>query len=519
MPTYLPKSQHTRFLYPFFFSAQSSQAEDILSQSVYTATKSGKQYPLWLSREPHTLYQDEMLESIKRFLFESPSRYLKVNEEVLANHWFKNTKLYGYYKKNPRLYFEIDVKTGIELFLSDYGVGVLSITFSQLGIENDLGDDYETLKNFNYRLSQGRPFTLPTLFSPNLAEKPEFVPTDYEATLPIEQRLGKQDCFFNLIEFREYLLSPLKIYKLNTPQSQFSIYTVVQFDNQVDFTDKTVCRDLRPLVVALSHIEEAGHAGNLEVKNQIFNARHWAGVGTLGIAHLIAYQHEPPKGFDFQRLSIILNRYFIPYLSVFMQRLVLQRSVNEATRLIQQRDVPESQRAKELQKLHFYLLNFSVTGYLPEVSNREVLNQFYRLIQQGLRVDETFSLAKNALHDVDTTDITHNLHKNVSAMAEIQHNMAQVQQKVEWLEIFFVSYYAMELVDKLGNQFTLNNQYVQYSIIGWPLVAMIFTAIALKPWQREKSRRHWISRLFYLIGLLLLAGIWLALGMHYFPQS
>jgi hypothetical protein len=115
------------------------------------------------------------------------------------------------------------------------------------------------------------------------------------------------------------------------------------------------------------------------------NARQWAAVGSLGAVHLVADQYEPPEDFENQRVVQYRDKYFIAYLVAFLQRLTLQRSMDDAARTVH---CPEHQRHKgreEFRRLHRDLLNFTVAGHYTEVSGRHAVNRFYRIAQQGLR--------------------------------------------------------------------------------------------------------------------------------------
>jgi FPC/CPF motif-containing protein YcgG len=82
-----------------------------------------------------------------------------------------------------------------------------------------------------------------------------------------------------------------------------------------------------------------------------------------------------------------------------MQRFTLERILDEAAAIVRHKGTATDQ--DELQALHNNTLDFTVTGYLTEISNREVINQFYRLAQTGLRVPETFQIVQHSLHYID----------------------------------------------------------------------------------------------------------------------
>ena len=82
-----------------------------------------------------------------------------------------------------------------------------------------------------------------------------------------------------------------------------------------------------------------------------------------------------------------------------MQRFTLEGILDEAATIVRQKGSATDQ--DELQALHNNTLDFTISGYFTEISNREVINQFYRLAQTGLRVPETFQVVQHSLHYID----------------------------------------------------------------------------------------------------------------------
>src|SRR5206468_1868634 len=110
------------------------------------------------------------------------------------------------------------------------------------------------------------------------------------------------------------------------------------------------------------------------VSHALLNRRHWAAVGQLGAAHLIADQ-PPPAGqdehpYNRSRLPRVRDKYFIPYLMALLQRLVLHRSVETASTVLRSRG---RRRSLDLARLRENLLRFAVDGHFNQVSTREVL--------------------------------------------------------------------------------------------------------------------------------------------------
>lgn len=342
------------------------------------------------------------------------------------------------------------------------------------------------------------------------------MPETPAADAPLLARLGKRGGAFSLVELREFLLAPLQALGFRPIQAQFSVYTVVHFDNRVDFAQPTVCEQLQPLLASLTHLEEPSHPGSLQVVNQIMNPCHWAGVGTLGVAHLTAEQ-QPANPYD--RVPNVLHKYFIAYLSTLMQRFILERILDEAATMVRQKssstDTPKE--LQNLQKLHDNTLDFTVTGYFTEISSRDVINQFYRLAQTGLRVPETFQVVQDSLHYID---INNNAKFQQGVAKQLNDNVNEVtnvQRKMEWLEIFFVSFYAAELSHLIAKNFHFDKIYSAWSIASWALFAGFIAFLTLHPHKQLEGKKGGKLVKILMIILLTLAIIaWFLVGKLYY---
>lgn len=165
-----PKALQTRFIYPFFFKPKSvCEAVNALTTLKQKGRKG--EVAVWESTsEVPELYHQEMLSSAQRFLFAdenvSDCRYLRLNDNR-ANAWFRN-KIHVSVPRNNIDDFTATLisKTGIELFLSPFGVGILSIAFEVNLPDVDTVGNIESYKLYNYYLSQMRKGTEPSLSLP-----------------------------------------------------------------------------------------------------------------------------------------------------------------------------------------------------------------------------------------------------------------------------------------------------------------------------------------------------------------
>ena len=520
--TYTPIAQHTRFLYPFLMD-RNKVTEALAALQTFTHSgRNNKRHPIWEPIDkPFGFYRQEMLDRVTQFLFSGQPgscRYLKVNLKT-ANIWFGEE----IHSTEFNLKATLNKQAGIVVFLSHYGVGVLSITLTAQELS-----DFDELKRFNYRLSQGKDNKIPSLSLPvppahpkmaqdNLSEPPA-------ADAPLKARLGKRGGAFTLVELREFLLAPLQALGFRSIQAQFSIYTVVHFDNTVDFAQPAICEQLQSLLASLTHLEEPTHPGSLELVNQIMNPCHWAGVGTLGVAHLTAEQQasQQKSSAPYDRVPNVLHKYFISYLSALMQRFTLEGILDEAAKIVRQKGTATDQ--EELQALHNNTLDFTVTGYFTEISSREVINQFYRLAQTGLRVPETFQIVQHSLHYIDINNdakFQRQVSGELRGVAEKLDNnvdeVTNVQRKMEWLEIFFVSFYAAELSHLIAKNFDFEKIYSAWSIGIWAIFAGILAFSILHPHEQiEGKKNRKLTKILTIILLTVAIIAWFILGKWYY---
>ncbi len=507
-----PKEIHSRLLYPFYFKEKSLiEATDKLSALIAPTRREEK--AVWENvGKPTHYYLQESLSVVRRFLFPAEEdsggcHYMKVQNDQL-NSWFSK-KIRIEAKKGQEIYVcQLVAKLGIELFLSPFGVGVMSISLAGKNDDNQKFN-LDTVKQLNYRLSQfSRKDTVADFVLPHNEKAPPPPAPDS----PLLERLGKAGSSFQLIELVKYLLEPLNDLELNPAQEQFSVYTVVRFDKNVDFSQSKIKEELGVVLAGLAQVEEIEHVGavkseKLNIANQILNSRHWAGVGFLGCSHLVADQ-EPSHPFDEQRVPTVRDKYFIPYLTALFQRHILHRFIDEAARLVRMEE--KSGYKDSFRSLHTKLLDFTVTGHFTEVSNREVINSFYKLSQKGLGVEKALDVVSRAIHSHNVDDISKELATNVSTVSHVQN-------KIEWLEVFFVSFYATELSHIISENF-FSHVYTSFSVLVWPVLAGAIAFWGLKPWRNtpEPSNSNWRH---ILVLVLLTIGLWFAVGFNFFAKE
>lgn len=530
---------HTvRLLRPFFFD------RDAIVNAIAALTRgfqrtASKEWPLWEEAKAHDLYLHEAHAQVAEFLFgcdEGACRYLRVPAQTV-NFWFKRGGVFrkplsrrdrdGFFAaeqeqtaiERPPVELPATLTApGIELFLSPHGVGVLSLT-----LQTTVPGEEGFLREFNCRLSHLRPYRGYPFHLPYSIEHQARPPAD----APLEARLGASGGVFTLAELTDFLARPLESLNRQWVQEQCSVYSITRFDRTASFTDAEVADKLRPFLNALAHIEEYEHVGSIAITEQVLNPRHWAAVGSLGAAHLVADQ-DPPHPFDAERVPRVLYKYFLPYLLSYLQRLTLQRLINEARRYLVKRADPavdEEPRFNldldELRQLNLQAVSFNIHGYFTEVSSREVHNQYYELAQQGLRVPQSLALVQRTLRDAEAAADRRFQQRLASDASKNVEVVAHVQSKVEWLEVFFVSYYATALVYYVTAKDESDHAFAFLSIVLTPLVSGLIAFQMLRPDRLQLSVRHKAGgrgTSLFLIGLLVIFAAWVLAGWFVFHK-
>src|SRR6185437_2789600 len=124
------------------------------------------------------------------------------------------------------------------------------------------------------------------------------------------------------------------------------------------------------------------------------------------------------------------------------------------------RDAAAAARSQEddlparLGALRLGVLSFIAEGHFIEISARDALNRFFTLCQQAQRVPQSLELLQRTVADIDATvqaghhsDLARRQHDSLDALRATQDAMIATQNKVEWIEVFVVSFYVAEAVE------------------------------------------------------------------------
>ena len=506
------KEVQTRFLYPFFFrrGALAEARELMLKATIPSRTQEAR--PIWECTTAHELYKEELLRHVVKFFFSSGSNigceYLRINEAV-GNRWFN--KLEVELLAGNRYRLRLVPTALIELFLSSYGAGVLSLA---LRPETPQGLQPSQLIDFNYRLSQFRPNTAAQLTTPhpaanvdawaNLsANQQQQVRIASEDQASVFERVGRPGGTLRLSELAAELVRPLEDLSFEADQGQFAVYTVARFGPSVDFSDANTKHSLSYLVSALAQVEEPRHAGSPEgltlVGNAVLNRKHWFGASMLGAAHLVADQEPLDHPFNAARMPRIMIKYFTPYLAALMQRVVLHRASEEASELVL---APPNDANDRFVDLRTCLLEFALEGSFNEVTHRGTLHRYYRLCLDMLNVPAGLAEIRRAVADIDARNtsirqvrIAEDLRSNAEAARAMQVRMAQhmavvakVQTMVEWIEIIIVSVYLAHLWDLFASHIKALEHWVSIGVVVAAVLGALLALLILKPWRHQQHQ-------------------------------
>jgi hypothetical protein len=484
--------------------------------------------PIWECAAPPGLYKEELLDHVDRFLFhdtERGCRYLRISSAA-SSRWFNgleavlrepSKKQEGETAKQSGetmgtfeswsviTPISLSPLESIEVFLTNYGVGLLSLSLRP----KIAALDFAGVTLFNYKLSQLRTYTAPRLRIPHASEneklwkklseaqKANIAPSP-NSEAPLSERLGHAGGSFRLAELiSEVLLGPLKALQVTPVQNQLSVYSALRYGPEVDFEQEAVRTALASSLSAVAQIEEPSHAGaprgTISVSNAILNRRHWAAVSSQATVHIVSDQPELDHKYNEQRLPRVMLKYFIPYLMAWLQRTSLQGTIGEASRFV----LSDQNSATGLAKLRKHMLEFAVDGYVPKVSDRESVHRYYGMVQEGLGVRRAFEDASRAITGIDAqfasehqTKIAEALLDNAKStrtlqtqMTEHLHVVADVQRTVGWIEVFFASVYLAELWHLFATHVDRFHHWLPHGVIAAAVLGALGAAVVLKPWR------------------------------------
>lgn len=514
---------------------------------------------------PNPNYLEELQPQMKQFLFgsdgdESWQGYLRLSHRC-ENDWFgnrltavlngeeeerwerrsKNTEAAG--PRPPSVVLHLDRRFGVEVFLSSCGAGVLSVSLLRSSHDQLGGFTDAEIQDTVYHLSHLK-YRVPVLRQPHRETDPQLSaerneqPLTYPAPLADESgrdrqlrvwrdHLGKPGLPFTLPDLLDGLLGPTENQGvLRRTQSQLLVHTVVLFPCSPGLTDPEQRPRYVRLLAALAQLEESMHAPipdeDAKVDYVALDTHHLVAVSTLGACHCAADQWPRNEDgvrqdFDAQRLHKLTSKHFVAYLAALLQRVALlhfrQQAATLATTL--QQNASSSAHGRQLQRLHLDVSCFAAAGVAADVSRRRAVNRFYALAQEALHITRGLSELHASLRDIASAESSRADREHLERLSNTQDKVALMQQevvatqhKLEWIELFIVTFYAYELVHQID---------ASVSVRGWlkiaaPIVAGMLGGLTVwlfairavqQPW-----RRVWTSVVLAAVVLWVLGLAW-----------
>lgn len=535
------RSMGARFLLPFEMGHLCRGVGEPIPQRVIAPLEQleFRDKPVWERAAPHALYLQEHLDTVRTAVFGEPDRCWRVRSDVLGMLIRHGTRVLD-------AQLDVEIKPldtfGIELFLSRFGFGVLSI-----GLETELdaaGSDEPVIgasaaRRLVYGLSQISDYKGATLRLPHPSETGRApagasippAPTD---DAPFLDRVGSPGGAFRLPELARWLL-PLDVRPFQTrdaessalpafKEGQFNVYTVASVTNEGDHSllDHPHAGELTRLLTDLAQLQEPQHAGSPiedgHVAQRVLNRHHRAACSSLAAAHLALDQQANPD-WNLQGPQIYLSKYFVSYLLAHHGRRHAERMIVDAGRLIESSSTSETliSGARQLTR---ELAEFSITGAVPTISIRHVINVWYQLCRDGDMVDLALDRASQAVERLERvvsaeqqSQIQAEQRRTTDTMANHMNTIAHVQVNVEWIEIFLIAVYALEVAHIVGHGLALPHAYVSWSLVLLPVIAAGLAFAKLRPDQLGRHQHAPRSQLSLLLLLGLLFGLWLGVGL------
>lgn len=355
--------------------------------------------------------------------------------------------------RDPRsnLAATLEPESGIELTVSQYGTAVLSISLKSNGSEFSLSQLADFVRNLHF----GKPW---------LDLAPDRV-MPIKLTVPGSPVTVRN--FPTLVEAILGGLDPWKLdngrFDLESPQRSFSVYVTARFPDTTDFTVPSTQESLLPALVGISANWPSDHCGITPTATNndaslFINRKHWASVSAFGATHFIADQSpllpDNTHPYNIRRMDVADNKLFMSYAFILHQRLALQAFSREARTTIRKSVGNNSQDfLTELAPLKRTLLQFSLDMFGTSVSEDDTVTRYYEHCRRTLRLDDEADRLNQIFADIDSQARTREVVKQTEATAHHLAEQIAMQEKVEWIEVFVITVYALEMGHVLGESF------------------------------------------------------------------
>jgi hypothetical protein len=538
-----------RLLVPLSLDPRKVQRGDGLPRDAVVADD-GWKYDFVLS--PHQTYTEDFYPPVQGFLFSqiatAGSFACWQLEPDQARPWFEKTRVT--IDSAGKFFAKISLRgnSGIEVFLSDLGVGLLSISlrlteFPDLvwvrQLLHNLATAEEPASRNVYPVTLSRAARLVDL---------EKVPPEQRARVSrppgrhdtLSERLVREGGVYDWNELRDYLLAPLTSgFGAQTIDRRAWCHTVLELGQSHDFQKAEDRRALKPILSALAQLHPKSHPGEVAGRTHgryfTVNRTHIAAVSLTGAAHAIARQ--PSHTYDDLHLLRAHNTYFVAYLLASLQRLVLQQFLGEAQKSLSvpwgeiasgggnSTDATPRQRGSappalvvepRLLELRRAIVRFGLTGEQLEVSQRGTIQRFYGMARDASAVPSAFAQLRAVISEWDGIERAERLHETAQDLRKNVESLEHLQGEVGWVEVVIISVYVVQLAQIIGQGFGFPGSWWN----GVSLLALSIFALALA-WLcgfypgKHKSESRWQKAVF--VGMFALIGAYVVLNRFVLP--
>ena len=387
-----------RVIYPFLIKDNVGKLCENVSHLLFGAV------PVWhQASELPDHYHDNHISFVReRFLKENggSTRYFSMSEEaqsLIPSHLDISANV-PLKLGNP---FSRGSAGDIEMFVSDYGAGLLSICFSVDLPEIDTVTCLELLSRIHLGAAWEE---RAAILSPPVPQ-------------PSLEQIGLPADKFHLHQLVGKLLPTA--WGIRSPQRSFNIFFAGRLKGSNDFGSHHERRKIVPLIANLQNLWRSEHAGiadeTMLQNHRVFNKRHWTAVSRTCAAHVLSDQ-APNEGmlateFNSRRLERVMAKFYFPYVLAKLQHLTLQQTTNQALTWaqcarsacgLQVHDESDLTVNSELAKRSLRVLrdkvsHMSLSLMLDEVSSEDNPQNFYHLCLNSLGVPDSIAPCINRL--------------------------------------------------------------------------------------------------------------------------
>jgi hypothetical protein len=514
-------------------------------------------------RSPHRTYIHEFFPSVQGFLFSqtgAPGSFACWQiEPRCARPWFEKTRVAIDSAGGVSARVSLRQNSGIEVFLSDLGVGLLSLSLRLIEIP-DVVWMRQLVHNLATAEDPAHRRRFPVTFSrPSRVLNVEKIPPEKLALVSqpphrhddLRERLVREGGVYDWNELRAYLLAPLtKAFGAQSTHQRAWCHVVLQLAETHDFQEAENRRAVKHLLSALAQLHPQSHpgevAGRTHARSFTVNRTHMAAVSITGAAHAVAQQ--PSHQYDELRLLRAHNSYFVPYVLANLQRLVLQRFLDAAQKgLCAPSTAPlapapgtnvgtgmtaapgesapgVTTAGPTLLELWRAVVRFGLTSEQLEISPRSTLQRYYRVSCDASAVPNAVAQLRAVIAEWDGIERAERLYETAQHMRRNVESLERLQGEVGWVEVVIISVYVVQLAQIIGQGFGFAGSWWHgISLLILSILALALARVCGFYPGRHKRESRWqklvFMGVFVLIGVYVIANYLIHTATHKTPSS